>query len=56
MTKIKIPREEMYEEDVRRRPTYDHGAPRDTWEALDEIARASWEKNPTPREPEPWAR
>jgi hypothetical protein len=38
-----------YEEDVRRWPLYDDGAPRPTWARLREIAKLSWQRNPTPR-------
>lgn len=41
---------EAYEEDVRRRPTYDNGAPRRSWDQLDDIAQLSWTRNPTPRD------
>lgn len=37
-----------YEADVRERPTYHDGAPRRTWEQLDDLARWSWEKSPFP--------
>lgn len=38
-----------YEADVRARPTYDDGSPRPTWDQLCEVAKWSWERNPTPR-------
>lgn len=42
-----------YEEDCRRMPAYKHkgvtACLRSTWDELPEIVRASWEKNPTPR-------
>lgn len=38
-----------YEEDVRRDPFYDDGAPRRSWAELHPVARWSWEINPTPR-------
>lgn len=38
-----------YEEDVRRRPTYDDGTPRRAWSSLDNVVRLSWQRNPTPR-------
>lgn len=44
---------EAYEEDVRRRPLYENGAPRPDWDDLDEHAQWSWNKSPTPRE---WAK
>jgi hypothetical protein len=31
-----------YEADVAKRPRYDGGAPRKTWEQLSDIARWSW--------------
>lgn len=31
-----------YEADVRRRPTYDDGTPRKTWEQLGELERWTW--------------
>jgi len=40
---------EAYAEDVRRRPTYDGGAPRPAWDDLCDVARESWRRNPTPR-------
>ena len=50
MTHNPTPGEFAYNEDVRRRPTYDKGAPRRSWAQLDDHAKASWERNPTPRE------
>lgn len=44
------PGEAAYIEDVRRRPTYHTGEPRLTWAQLDNHAKASWERDPTPRE------
>jgi hypothetical protein len=44
------PGEAAYNEDVRRRPTYDKGAPRPTWAQLDAWVKQSWERDPTPRE------
>jgi hypothetical protein len=38
-----------YERDVAREPFYHDGTPRSTWAGLDEIARESWERNPTVR-------
>lgn len=38
-----------YEADVAVRPNYDGGKPRPSWQHLDEHARWSWERNPTPR-------
>jgi hypothetical protein len=39
-----------YEEDCNRRPHYDGGEMRPRWADLDEVAKSSWEKNPTPRD------
>ena len=50
MTHNPTPGEFAYNEDVRRRPTYDKGAPRPTWAQLDYHAKVSWERDPTPRE------
>jgi len=44
------PGEIAYIEDVRRRPTYDTGAPRAAWATLDAVVRQSWERDPTPRD------
>ena len=49
MTHNQTPGEIAYIEDVRRRPTYDKGAPRPTWAQLDTHAKWSWEREPTPR-------
>ena len=38
-----------YERDVSIEPRYNDGSPRKTWDELDEIARWSWERNPTVR-------
>lgn len=43
------PGEAAYIEDVRRCPNYHDGQPRKAWSQLAPLARASWEKNPTPR-------
>jgi hypothetical protein len=39
-----------YAEDVRRHPNYDNGKPRCSWDALCDIAKWSWQRNPTPRD------
>jgi hypothetical protein len=39
-----------YEEDVRRKPIYENGKPRKTWDQLDNLEKLSWITNPTPRE------
>lgn len=38
-----------YEADLRWRPNYDGGKPRKTWDQLGDLARSTWERNPTPR-------
>lgn len=38
-----------YEADVAKTPRYHDGALRRSWDELDDLARASWIKNPTPR-------
>jgi hypothetical protein len=54
IAKVKTPGQLAYERDLEHQPTYncaDHGtdAPRPTWSELREIARWSWERNPTDR-------
>lgn len=49
----KSPGQLAYEEDVRRRPRYPDGKPRDTWDQIDPIARWSWNRNPTQRFKQP---
>ena len=39
-----------YEADVARTPLYHNGRPRLAWRNLDAVAKASWVKNPTPRD------
>lgn len=46
---MKTPGQIAYEEDVRRCPLYHDGTPRRSWSSLCEVARWSWERNPTPR-------
>lgn len=43
-----------YEQDCKARPTYMGDKPRCTWEQLDPVAQASWERNPTPRDWSQW--
>lgn len=43
------PGRKAYEADVVARPLYHDGTPRRAWHELSEIARKSWELNPTPR-------
>ena len=47
---IKSPGQVAYEEDVRRRPTYDDGGKRPAWHQLDNVMQESWDRNPTPRD------
>ena len=47
----KTPGQLAYEEDCKRQPHYPgQHRYRLTWEELDDIAKWSWERNPTPRE------
>ena len=48
----KSPGQIAYEEDVRLNPFYDvsHRYKRVSWRELDELARISWERDPTPRD------
>jgi len=39
-----------YLEDCARKPTYETGEPRRSWESLEDWARWSWEREPTPRQ------
>jgi hypothetical protein len=41
--------QQAYERDVAAHPTYPDGSPRPTWENLREIAKRSWNKDPTDR-------
>ncbi|CAB5187322.1 hypothetical protein UFOVP165_31 [uncultured Caudovirales phage] len=50
MTRNPTPGELAYNEDARRRPTYDTGEPRAAWATLDVAVQWSWERNPTPRD------
>lgn len=45
----KTPGQIAYEEDVRRKPTYQDGGKRPSWNQLDDAKKATWEKNPTAR-------
>lgn len=38
-----------YEDELTRKPTYGDGSQRKPWDKLSDIARWSWERNPTPR-------
>lgn len=44
---------EAYEQDVRGCPLYHDGSPRVGWNQLCEVARYSWDRNPTPRNTQP---
>jgi len=48
-TMKQTPGQRAYNRELQYVPNYDKGVPRKTWEELDDIAKASWEKNPTPR-------
>jgi hypothetical protein len=39
-----------YEIDCERAPRYHDATPRKAWEGLQDYARQSWERNPTPRD------
>ncbi len=41
---------EAYEEDCRRKPTYETGQPRKAWRELGEVEQWTWRRDPTPRE------
>jgi len=43
------PGQRAYNRELQYAPNYDKSVPRKTWEELDAIAKASWERNPTPR-------
>jgi hypothetical protein len=45
----KTPGQVAYETECAACPTYHDGSPRRAWHELDNIARASWETDPTPR-------
>lgn len=47
------PAQIAYEADCAACPAYHDGTPRKSWSALSDIARLSWERNPTPRD---WVR
>lgn len=36
--------QKLYEADVERRPNYHDGAPRKTWDQLNDLAKWSWER------------
>lgn len=45
----KTPGQIAYEQELKIWPNYDHGQPRAPWSRLPDIAKWSWERNPTPR-------
>lgn len=47
----KTPGQIAYEQELEVAPEYWHGAKRKTWWQLSEVARDSWERDPTPRHP-----
>jgi hypothetical protein len=51
---IKTPGQRAYEAELIAWPDYHDGAPRPPWERLNDLARWSWEKNPTPRRTRQW--
>lgn len=46
----KTPGQLAYEEDCRRCPHHHDGSPRRAWSEIGDVARWSWERNPTPRD------
>ncbi len=48
-SETKSPGQVAYERDITREPFYHDGTPRSTWLRLADIARESWERNPTAR-------
>ena len=48
-SETKSPGQVAYERDVAREPFYHDGTPRSIWSKLSDIARDSWERNPTAR-------
>lgn len=43
------PGQRVYEHELLAKPLYDDGTPRKPWAALSDVARWSWERNPSPR-------
>lgn len=41
--------QQAYEADLQRQPLYHDGTPRKSWDQLSDIARWSWNRNPTQR-------
>ena len=48
-TKTRTPGQVAYDLDCQRCPFYAHGDKRASWSELTDVARWSWERNPTPR-------
>jgi hypothetical protein len=46
----KSPGQRAYEEDVRRRPLHHDGSPRRPWSVISDVAKWSWERDPSPRD------
>ena len=53
LAKDSMTAEQAYREDLARRPNYDDGSPRKSWQELGEVERSTWVKNPTPRDFKP---
>ncbi len=49
------PGQAAYEAEVKAWPFHHTGEPRRAWAALPDYVRATWERNPTPRDRPPWA-
>jgi hypothetical protein len=47
--KARTPGRLAYERDLAAKPIYDDGAPRRSWDQLCDVAKDSWERNPTDR-------
>lgn len=47
--RVSSPGQRAYERDLARRPFYHDGTARPSWDMLSEIARWSWDRNPTDR-------
>lgn len=45
----KSPGQIAFENDVAMMPTYDDGSARHKWSEIGDMARLSWERNPSPR-------
>jgi hypothetical protein len=49
MSAPKTAGQRAYESDLKTTPNYHDGGPRPAWDRLDQVARWSWNRNPTPR-------